>query len=145
MPNDKSDVPDKEQKAADRSKQRGVVAAGIADSDAKKKFIAAQGEGKLSDEDLDAQTYRVRNQVAAGVAPTMHKGGVVKKDGLHNLQKGEVVIAKDKVKNMKNAKGLMAGMSEAAEEKSEPKDSKKEEKSEKKDKKHGGKHRFKTT
>lgn len=131
-----------EQKSADIAKQRGVVAAGIQDSDTKKKFIAAQGEGKMSDQDLDAQTYRVRNQIAAGAVPTMHDGGTVKKDGLHNLEKGEVVIAKDKVKNMKNAKGLMAGMAEAAEEKSEPKDSKKEEKSEKKP---AGKHRHKTT
>ena len=58
------------------------------------------------------------------------------------IWKGEVVIAKDKVKDMKNAKGLMAGMSEAMEEKSEPKDNKKEEKAEKKSpaKKHGIKH-----
>ena len=135
-------MPDNEQRRADISKSRGEVAAAIQDPDVRKKFIAKQGEGKMSDAELDAQTYRVRNQLAAGAAPTMHKGGVVKKDGLHNLQKGEVVIAKDKVKEMKNAKGLMAGMSEAAEEKSEPKDNKKEEKSEKKSsaKKHNIKH-----
>ena len=78
-------------------------------------------------------------------APKMHDGGEVKKDGLHDLQKGEVVIPKDKV--MKKSAGLMDGLAEAAEEKAEPKDDKKEEKSEKKDskKKHSGKPHFKHT
>lgn len=130
----------KEGENAARSKSRGVIAAGIEDRDVKKKFIAAQGEGKLSDQDLDNQAYRVRNAVAAGAVPTLHDGGLVKKDGLHNLQKGEGVISKD---TMKNAKGLMAGLAEASEEKSEPKDKPKSET--KSDKKHSGKHRHKMT
>lgn len=76
--------------------------------------------------------------------PKMHDGGKVKKDGLHNLEKGEVVIPKDKI--MKKASGLMDGLAEAAEEKAEPKDGKKEEKPEKKSgKKHESKPKWKST
>jgi hypothetical protein len=56
--------------------------------------------------------------------PKMHKGGVVKEDGPHDLEKGEIVIPKDKA--MKKSAGLMDGMKEAADEKAEPKDKKKE-------------------
>lgn len=131
-----------EEKQAERSRHRAEAASvgeGIQDSDTRKKFLAAQGEGKMSDADLDAQTYRVRNQLAAGIAPTLHKGGVVKKDGLHNLEKGEIVIPKDEA--MKKS-GLIDGMKEAADEKAEPKDKKK------KDGKHEkpvGKSRYKHT
>lgn len=37
-------------------------------------------------------------------APSMKKGGVVKKTGLHNLHKGEVVISKKDVDAMKKKK-----------------------------------------
>ncbi len=73
-------------------------------------------------------------------APKMHDGGKVKKDGLHNLEKGEVVIPKDKVMNDKS--GIIDGLMEDAKEKAEPKDAKKEGKSEKKsEKKSSAKHK----
>ena len=95
---------------------------------------AAAAKGLAAE--LSAKQENVKQYKKASgdtLMPSMHDGGVVKKDGPHNLQKGEVVIAKDKVKSMKKADGLKAAMSEAKEEKAEPKskDTKKEEASEK--------------
>lgn len=55
-----------EQYKADLAKRRGQVAAGIQDPEAKKKFIARQGEDKTSDVDLEAETHRERNRQALG-------------------------------------------------------------------------------
>lgn len=43
---------------------RGQVAAGISDPDEKKKFIAAQGEGKMNDAQLRQNAYDQRNKNA---------------------------------------------------------------------------------
>lgn len=43
---------------------RGQVAAGIADPEEKKKFIAAQGEGKMTDAQLRQNAYDQRNKNA---------------------------------------------------------------------------------
>jgi hypothetical protein len=73
--------------------------------------------------------------------PKMHKGGEVTEDGLKNLQKGEVVIPKEKAEEgkkvmalKKKAKGPMAAAME--EEDNEPKSEEKGEKSEKSEGKH---------
>jgi hypothetical protein len=48
---------------------------------------------------------------------SMHDGGPVEEDGLHNLQKGEYVVSADKVKSATNTtmdKGIVEGMGKAA-------------------------------
>ena len=50
-----------EDQRADTTRMRGQVAAGMSDQSEKKKFIAAQGEGKMSDSELRADAYRQRN------------------------------------------------------------------------------------
>lgn len=54
-----------EQRAA-TTRMRGQVAANMSDQTEKKKFIAAQGEGKMSDSELRADAYRQRNVNAVG-------------------------------------------------------------------------------
>lgn len=58
MPDDKSVS---EEQRADTTRMRGIVAAGMSDQGEKKKFIAAQGEGKMSDAELRGDAYRQRN------------------------------------------------------------------------------------
>lgn len=133
-----------EQEKAALTKSRGAVAAAISDPEKKRKFIADSGkmdkdfEGskqELTDE--GSRQYREANEkAAADVMPKMHKGGVVKKDGPHNLQKGETVLPADEKKAVKVLKSKASGvMSAAMDEDDEPKseekkESKKEEKSE---------------
>jgi hypothetical protein len=74
---------------------------------------------------LKANTDNIEAYKAA--VPKMHKGGEVKEDGLKNLQKGEVVISKDKAEEGKKIMGLMSKakgpMSKAMEEEgNEPKE-----------------------
>jgi hypothetical protein len=73
---------------------------------------------------LKANTDNIEAYKAA--VPKMHKGGEVKEDGLKNLQKGEVVISKDKAEEGKKIMGLVkkakGPMSAAMEESDEPKE-----------------------
>ncbi len=122
------------------------------------------GEAASAGEGLAAKQSNVDEYLkASGVsAPKMHKGGKVKEDGVKELQKGEVVLPKEKAKEgeaimaMKGkAKGVMnAAKDEMDEEKDEKVDNKKEEKAEKKpakkeadkkDDKKGAKHDFART
>lgn len=50
-----------EEYAADLSKRRGVVAADIPEQAQKKRFIAAQGEGKSNDAGLEDSLFKQRN------------------------------------------------------------------------------------
>ena len=61
MPDDKTVT---EEQRADTTRMRGQVAAGMSDQDAKKKFISAQGEGKMSDAQLRQDAYDQRNRNA---------------------------------------------------------------------------------
>lgn len=73
-------------------------------------------------------------------APKMHDGGKVKKDGIHNLQKGETVLPADEKKAVKVLKSKASGvMSAAMDEDDEPKGEEKKES--KKDEKSEGKHK----
>lgn len=53
-----------EQDRANTTKLRGQVAAGISDPVEKRKFIYAQGEGKMSDAELKQDAYDQRNRNA---------------------------------------------------------------------------------
>lgn len=81
---------------------------------------------ELSERQKNIDAYNKANPDSP--MPKMHKGGVVKHDGPHNLQKGEVVISKDQVKNMKLDALKNAGEEDAAEKKDKApkKESKKE-------------------
>lgn len=70
---------------------------------APKPAMPANPQGDVGKELAD----KARNvsQYGEGV-PKMHDGGVAKKDGLHDLQKGEVVLTKDQAKKSK-VKDLM--------------------------------------
>lgn len=130
---------DTENERAAISKLRGAAATQIADPDKKKEYIAEQGrrfDAKSAGMTEGFKQDSKNESALAGTGmPKMHKGGVVKKDGPHNLQKGEVVIAKDKVKNMKTAKAMMAGMEEGAADAKDKKDKKPEPKEKKDEKK----------
>ena len=80
-------VPAAEQRRANISVERGKVAAGIKDSETRKKFIAKQGEGKVSDTELETETFQERNRQAAG----MQTGGVAHRSGPYRLHMGETV------------------------------------------------------
>jgi hypothetical protein len=94
------------------------------------------GEMKAKGDNVDQYVKNV---------PKMHKGGEVMEDGVKNLQKGEVVIPKEKAEEgkkvmalKKKAKGPMAAAME--EEDNEPKsEAKSEEKGEKSEKSEGKK------
>ena len=107
----------------------------------------APSSGMIGDQGADSASGIKTNvdnvaQYIKGV-PKMHKGGVVKEDGLKNLQEGEVVIPKEKaeegkkVMELKKKAGPMAKAME--EEESEPKSEEKKET--KKEEKAEGKHK----
>jgi hypothetical protein len=86
-----------EERRAGLAIERGKVAAGIKDPEARRKFIARQGEkeasGKLNLDELGEETYRERNrQEAEKVLDTYDFGGVIPRDGLYNLARGEQVL-----------------------------------------------------
>lgn len=94
-------------------------------------MISEQEGGELG-QSLKAKAENVK---AVAEAPKMHDGGKVKKDGIHNLQKGEVVIPKDKAKEGEAVLALKkkaGAMSQAI-------DEDEAEKQESKPKKEGGK------
>lgn len=131
-----------EQEKAALTKSRGAAATGISDQEKKRKFISDSGkmdkdfEGSskgLMDE-LSRQYREGNEKAAADVLPKMHKGGVVKKDGAHNLKKGEVVLTEKDAKK----KGVQDGMSDE-------KESVKDKKAEGEDKKPKKKHKFSRT
>jgi hypothetical protein len=118
---------------------------------ASKGLLAATGHDQAPS--LKANSDNLEAYKAA--VPKMHKGGEVKEDGLKNLQKGEVVISKDKAEEGKKIMGLMnkakSEMDNEPEEKSEGKrktsdkhNPAKEEKSEKETKKKPAKKAKKT-
>src|SRR5258708_4395631 len=140
-----------EQDKADLTKVMGQTAAGIADKDKQRKFIASSSnmdkdfEGtKKSSTDEGMRQFNAQQQKAVeDVLPKLHKGGKVKKDGAYQLQKGETVLPKGKSKSV-STDGLLSGMkkkAEAVEKKSEKKDDPGEKKSEKKDAKKPRYHR----
>jgi hypothetical protein len=90
MPDDKSPDPGpKEKDAALLSQRRGRVAGAIKDPKEKRKFIARQGEGKTSREDLETETQRTTNRMALG---SFKRGGRVKKTGIYKVHAGEKVV-----------------------------------------------------
>src|SRR5258708_6901038 len=124
-----------EQDKADLTKVMGQTAAGIADKDKQRKFIASSAnmdkdfEGtKKSSTDEGMRQFNAQQQKAVeDVLPKLHKGGKVKKDGAYQLQKGETVLPKGKSKSV-STDGLLSGLkkkAEAVEKKSEKKDVKK--------------------
>lgn len=78
-----------EQNRAMLSKRRGQLAARITDSTKRREFVAAQGEGKLSEEQIEADTMRETNKQAL---QSYKKGGIVKRTGPALLHKGEKVL-----------------------------------------------------
>lgn len=85
-----------EQAQADMSQTRGKVAAGMPPGQAKKDFIARQGEGKTPLEELGAEAYRQQNVNAAGgtssvfpAAAGSHPGAQIHHDGqIYNGRQG---------------------------------------------------------
>lgn len=104
-----------EQKAA-LSKKRGQAASYIQDSDARQKYISAQGEleskGKVKDSDYDHLDHQADNTIAlqgADVANNIkgYKHGTdrVPKTGPAILHKGEAVLKKEDADKYRAAKG----------------------------------------
>lgn len=83
----------------------------------------AGGEAASAAAGLKAKADNVAEYEAS--LPKMHKGGKVKKDGAHNLKKGEIVLTEKDAKKM--------GVKDGAKDGGDKKDSKKK-------KKHGAKH-----
>ena len=87
-----------EESRAALSRTRGEVAAGMSNQEAKKKFIARQGEeetkGKQDLSGLSEDAFRQRN---INVAGSFKKGGKVPKTGIYKLHKGETVTPKGKM------------------------------------------------
>jgi hypothetical protein len=114
-----------EEAKASLTKQRGALAAGIKDAENKRAFIAGSGDMDKNFEQVSNNTQIEANrQQKEKVYATlhddkvMHKGGKVKEDGPHILQKGEAVIAKEKVKkHSKEVDALLDGVKDQAAEK----------------------------
>jgi hypothetical protein len=121
-------MPTSEQEKADVSKSRGVTAAHIPDSAAKREYIAKQGQAESKGMDktpeLKQEDFNKRNQLV--VEGNMKKGGIVPKTGLYKMHKNEVVLPvptvltgeapkrapgakKTKVVNVKKGKKLSTG------------------------------------
>jgi hypothetical protein len=85
-----------ETERAAMSRTRGQVAAGMSDPDARRKFIARQGEeesrGKSDLAGLGQDAYRQRN--VNTVQGSFKRGGRVKKTGVYKLHRGERVVPK---------------------------------------------------
>ena len=78
-----------EQQRALLSQRRGKLAARITDPQKRRDFIAQQGAGGMSDEELETETSRETNRQAL----TSYKhGGKVKQTGPAMLHKGERVL-----------------------------------------------------
>ena len=98
-----------ESERAALSQKRGRLAAGIRDSEERKRFIARQGEDEakgsrgMGMEKISAETALEEGRQTAGVDSSdttrtlrsMKKGGVVKNTGAHLLHKGERVVPAD--------------------------------------------------
>jgi len=83
-----------EQQRATLSKRRGKLAAGITDPQARREFIARQGVGKVSEEQLEQETMR---ETAKQALTSYKHGGKVAKTGPAMLHKGEVVVPESEV------------------------------------------------
>lgn len=81
-------MPD-EKYEADLSKRRGRAASALKDPAEKRKFIAKQGSGKYTKDELERETSRLTNIRALG---SFKRGGRVKKTGIYNVHAGEKVI-----------------------------------------------------
>jgi hypothetical protein len=131
-------MPDENAKAT-LTKTRGALAAGIKDMENKRAFIAGSGEmDKHFDQVSNNTSIEANRQMKEKVNEAlhadrvMHKGGKVKQDGSHILQKGEAVISKEKVeKHSKEVDALLDGVKEQAADKGEDKKDKKDEKKKK--------------
>src|SRR2546426_8648789 len=98
-----------ESERAALSQKRGRLAAGIRDSEERKRFIARQGEDEakgsrgMGMEKISAETALEQGRQTAGVDSSdstrtlrsMKKGGVVRKTGAHLIHRGERVIPAD--------------------------------------------------
>jgi hypothetical protein len=100
-----------EQERADLSRRRGQTAAGIKDSDQRRKFVAAQGEtdrkggGDSEYAGLNQSNQNEQNkQALGGMLGSMKHGGTVHKTGPYLLHEGETVVPKDKAMSKKNSK-----------------------------------------
>jgi hypothetical protein len=90
-------MPTPEQSRAAMSIERGKLAAGIKDPEARRRFIARQGneeaKGKSNLSELEQENFRERNrQEAQKTLDTLDTGGNVRRDGLYNLARGEQVL-----------------------------------------------------
>lgn len=105
MPQNKPPEPGQHEKdEALLSQRRGRVAGALKDPEEKRRFIARQGSGKATREELETETQRVSNLHALG---SYQKGGKVKKTGIYKVHKGEVVIPAAKVRARKMNVGDM--------------------------------------
>lgn len=99
-------VSEGEQVRAALSKQRGEAAAKIADPEARRKYVNAQGNNEAASGADDP----IANEFGAKVLASYKKGGPVKKTGIYKLHGGERVLnakqtkAYDKVKKIKKVK-----------------------------------------
>src|SRR3989449_11461510 len=98
-----------ESERAALSQKRGRLAAGIRDSEERKRFIARQGEDEakgsrgMGMEKISAETALEEGRQTAGVDSSdttrtlrsMKKGGVVKNTGAHLLKKGGGAVPPD--------------------------------------------------
>lgn len=128
--------PAEESKSAAAAPDKKKSAGGGILEGLKKMSQEADAEGKSTADGLKSKQNNVDSYKKAvegdGAVPKMHKGGKVKKDGLHDLKKGEVVLTEKDAKK----KGVVDGLKADGEEKSEKKDSAKEDKKEASKKKH---------
>jgi hypothetical protein len=81
-----------EQDRADLSKSRGKYAAGIKNPEAKRAFIAEQGNKEAEARFINA-TIGKKAGYKTDPITSFKKGGKVKKTGVYKLHKGERVIA----------------------------------------------------
>ena len=94
--------PESESKESALSTERGQLGVKVPKAE-QKAWINRQGEGKASYEELVAETSKEKARQAiqsAGVAErkaganviqSYHEGGVIPRDGVYRLQKGEIV------------------------------------------------------
>lgn len=97
-------------------------------------------EAKSAKDSIEAKKAMV--DAVTTDAPKMHKGGDVKKDGIHNLKKNEVVVDAKTSKKMGGHNGLMDALNESADDKDKKGEKKKT--SDKHNPAHKSKHKVKS-